>query len=361
MRAAPNLVPAVSIALSAFILANCTGSEVGLIANEGQDRVSAFDPASDMLQGSVPIARSSTQHYEMAISPLAQAGYIAATGSSKIRTVSLDNLPPNVITTFQATHSVSDMATFPADRALLLMAGGRDSGQAVISTITANGNEIDRMVLGRKMRPVAMTGCDDQQSLLVGLPTNPPEVHKFSIASDGSISTTGNTYTLQVGTALADVICAPGSVTATAVTNALQATSASSAPSAYVESFSLGNMSGQHVETLTGRHPISAVFSPNGQTIFAHSGLNTRFGESYIDSFTYDPAQGTFGSGNSITAPAVGAAGRSTLAMNETGSKLYAPDQNTDRLVIFDPGTLSVTGSVSGNLDFPVSIVTAGR
>lgn len=359
MHAIPKPVPEVLLAASALILAGCAGSQVGLVANEGRDRVSAFDPASDTPQGGVAIARSSIQHYVMAIDPLAGAGYIATDGAPTIRTVSLDNLPPRVVDTFQAGHRVNELATFPKDRALLLMAGGVDNGEGVVSTITANGNEIDRLTLGQDVWPLAMAACDDGRSLLVGVGTTPPEVRKLSIASDGTISATGNSYTAQLGTALSDVICAPGAQSGAAVTSALQATPVAGSASAYLESFDLQSMTGQDSVALTGRHALSAVFSPNGQTVFAHSGLNTRFGQSYIDKFGHVPGQGTFGTRSSTAAAPVGVGGRSTLALDASGSKLYAPDLNDDRLQVFDTGTLSLVGSVSGNLDAPVAVVTA--
>lgn len=363
MHAILNPASAVSLALSAFILISCTGSQVGLVANEGQDNVSAFDPASDTPKGNVAITRSSIQDYVLAIDPLAGAGYIATSGSPTIRTVSLDNLPPRVINTFQAGHDVSEMATFPEDRALLLMAAGRENRQGVVSTITANGNEIDRLTLGQDAEPQAMAACDDGSSLLVGVDTAPPEIRKLSIANDGTISDKSNSYALQVGTVLADVICAPaaqsGDQTGVAVTGALQATSVAASASAYLESFDLRTMTGQDSVALTGRHPLSAVFSAKQTRVFAHSGLGTLFGESYIGRYSYDLAQGTFGTGTSTTAAPVGTTGDPTLALDAAESKLYAPDPANDRLQVFDTGTLTLIGSVSGNLASPVRVVTA--
>jgi len=57
------------------------------------------------------------------------------------------------------------------------------------------------------------------------------------------------------------------------------------------------------------------------------------------------------------TGSPVGVTDQSTIRLNDSGF-LYASDHHNDRLLVFDLGTRSVTGSVSGKLDFPADIVT---
>jgi hypothetical protein len=53
----------------------------------------------------------------------------------------------------------------------------------------------------------------------------------------------------------------------------------------------------------------------------------------------------------------VGVTDQSTIRLNDSGF-IYASDHHNDRLLVFELGTRSVTGSVSGKLDFPAHIVT---
>lgn len=343
------------VAVSASVLASCAGPEVGLVANRGKDRVSVFDPDSSKLTDSVSISRPSNDDAYVLTSQPGGPAFVAF--DKTIKLVQIDQSSAQVADTLRATHDVTELATFPEKRPLLLIAGGFDSSQDVISTITAN-NQVDRDTLNWPIEAIAT--CDDLKTLLVAVDNPTPKVHKFSISNNGSISATGQVYAAQSGsTRIPDVECAPGSKTGAALTQTIVS---SDSGNSYVESFEISTMSGQNTKKLAGRFALSGVFSPSGDTFFARSGLKTRFGRTHIQRFDYGRTNGTFSSAKRVMAPAVaGKQHRSTLAINQDGSKLYALDTFNDRLLVLDPNTLSQLGSVSRSLDRPRSIVTARK
>jgi YVTN family beta-propeller protein len=335
---------------------------MGLIGNQKVDRITAFDPNAVTLQGGVGISRgSNAEHYAMAINPLGHRGYVSDERSSTIHDVSLESMPPTVQNTFNATHSASFLATFPGQQALLLVAAGMDGRQGVVSTMTVTGNQVDRINLGRDTRPEAIALCDDEKTLLVAVDV-PHEVRKLTVANDGSLSSTGKSYSLKHGTRAADVLCAPGSGTGVVIIGHGGASGGSGAQ-AYAESFDVSSMSRLHTERLAQRIGVSAVFSPQGKTLYVRSDQGSRFGQSSIQAFTFHPSSGRFGSVSKAPAPPVGAQllrDASTLAISQDGSRLFVTDSWNDKVLVLDSGTLSTQQTLSGNLAQPLSITISG-
>ncbi len=253
-----RLSPYVAAAIAMLLLmsaAGCQQPKMGLIGNQKVDRITAFDPNAVTLQGGVGISRgSNAENYAIAINPLGHRGYVSDELSPTIHAVSLESMPPTAQNTFNATHSASLLAAFPGQQALMLVAAGMDGRQGVVSTMTVTGNQIDRIKLGRDTRPAAITLCDDEKTLLVAVDV-PHEVRKLTVANDGSLSSTGNSYSLKHGTRAADVLCAPGSGTGVVIIGHAGPSGGSGAQ-AYAESFDVSSMSRLHTQRL------SVDFSP---------------------------------------------------------------------------------------------------
>jgi YVTN family beta-propeller protein len=294
----------------------------------------------------------------MAINPLQTRGYVSSEDSPKIHVVSLENLPPpKKLNTFNATHSVSHLAT-ARQNVLLLVTAGMDGGHGVVSTITMNGNQIDRMDLGQDTEPIAITLCDNGKTLLVAV-VNPSEVRKLAVANDGSLSDTGTRYSLKHGTDPADVLCASGSKTGVLVGDGRIYVNGTTIQ-AYLDSFDLSAMSRNQTMQLKYRDAISAVFSPNGKKLYVRSEPEGFSQNSTIEVFSYNPKRGNFTYFDQVSVPTTEEKDSSTLAIDENGSHLFVTDRVNDEVLVLNAGTLRKIQTLSGNLDGPFSIAIGG-
>jgi hypothetical protein len=178
--------------------------------------------------------------------------------------------------------------------------------------------------------------CGDGTVVATSLFSN--VVRRLKLTSDGTLTDTGERLTVDVPS---NVYCAPDSRSGIVV----------SETSSVLRSFRLPGMELASERSLSGVGGISGAFSVDGKVFYARS-VTT------VDAFEFDPATGVLSERPRFTFPSLlqnFIEGADTMALDPTGTKLFAPEASTVKQ--YDARVGRVVGAFgSDSFTYPSSI-----
>jgi len=187
------------VAALGLILCACNPQEMALLGSEDTNEVTAFDPGSGTVQGTVTIPNVSEGASEILLRQDGQIGYVrgeVTQGQTTIRVVDIESPPTLEGTPTTVSYIATDLAEV---NALTIVGAGRDalgSGDILVSSaVPAAQSEEDVLNLGPGS-DATVDVCDDESTVLVATNGTGSQraVQKLKIDDQQRLTDTGNSF-----------------------------------------------------------------------------------------------------------------------------------------------------------------------
>jgi len=324
---------------------------VGIVADNAEESVTAFDVRTGAVLGSVALPSDADSVGDCLLSADGRFGFVTdfafrvwvidLTGPAPALAAGTN---PIVISNFG-----EDLSLTPDGRFLVVADGLATQPVSVVDLETRT--EVDTLAVGSN--PISVEVCGDGSVLVASF--NDGTVRRLTIDASGQLTDTGEVLTL--GEPPMNLLCAPGSQIGLVITS-----------EGTVATFTIPGLTQVASRELSGSVGISGVVHPAGDRVWIRSSsIGERGGlegivvpEGAIDLFALDPATGALSEGPLLTIPIARALtffGMDQMALR--GDHLFVPQPGA--VHVHDAFTGAFLGAITAeSIDLPTGIAVPG-
>jgi len=331
------------ITLGIVIHAVPTLAQIGMVSDQGSNKVVVFNGATNTVLGTVSIP-GSPNLYDCAVMPDQTLGF-TVDFAARVWVINLTTSPPSLAAgtnPIPISNNGEDIA-ITADKQFLVVCDGGGT-QPVSAVRIASRTQVSTLATGEYTN--AIEACPDG-SILVGA-FSPGTVRRLKIDSGGNLTNTGEVLS---GGQPMNVYCAPDGVSGIVVDFGTNT----------VRSFKINGLGLVDTRSLPDQGLCGAI-SPAGDRIY----VRTLGGSNRVVAFGFNSATGALSTTPIFSIP-VGIAqssfyGVEQLALNPDGTKLYVPEPGTSSVRIYDASNGNFLTSITNpSIVEPVGISFGGN